>query len=78
MKTTKMIFFETEQSAWICDYDRRKSYEYENNVKPLRMQCLTCTMWYRRQLLNLLEEDQDEFIHQVREELTAALSFYSN
>lgn len=75
----KYIFYETNKSAWICDRYQRERFKYEKNLKPIRTALVEVTEQWLQALMELFENNQQEFVEEIRYELTENfLTVYSN
>lgn len=74
----KYIFYETQDHCWFVPQNKWAEYEYQKEVKPIRMAILECSEQYCEDLIDLLFRYKDTFNDMIQSELEDVLTIYSN
>ena len=74
----KLIIYESDGWVGFCRYKDWERYRYENQITPKRMSLITATQDCIETLFDLADNDKEQFIEIIREELSTALTLYSN
>lgn len=74
----KFIFYETIDHCWFVPKDKWAEYEYNEEVKPIRLTILECSEEYCKLLVDLLLTYPDTFEDMIKQELDNSLSLCSN
>ena len=74
----KYVFYEAIDHCWFIPKDKWAEYEYNEEVKPIRMTLLECSEEYCKMLIDLLLTYPDTFEDMIKEELDNSLPLYSN
>lgn len=74
----KYIFYQTQDHCWFVPQNKWAEYEYQEEVKPIRIVILKCSECYSRDLVDLLYTYPDTFENMIKSELEDVLTIYSN
>lgn len=62
----KYVFYQTNKSCWIVDRYQRERYKYEKEINPIRMALVEVTEQWIQALMELFQENQQEFIDEIK------------
>lgn len=74
----KYIVYQKKKGIWLCNASYWNKYQYENEIKPIRMAILEMSEEYVEMLMELFRTDKETFIEMLKDELNNTLCLYMN
>ena len=74
----KLVVYQRKGGVWLCDITVWNQYQYDNEIKPIRMSIMEMSEQYVEMLMELFRIDKETFIEMLKDELNNTFSLYMN
>ncbi len=74
----KYIVYQRKRWVWFCDISMWNQYQYDNEIKPIRIAILEMSEEYVEMIMELFKTDKQLFVEMLKDELNSVLCLYMN
>lgn len=74
----KFIVYQRKRWVWLCDISERNKYQYDNEIKPIRMAIMEMSDQYVEMIMEVFKKDKQIFVEMIKDELNSVLNLYMN